>query len=109
MSETILNIYLIIEKGFVTAFKAYAYEHDGGDNSKIQFLKEHAKADFTKAYHFDAPMNSFGKFMKYHKFAKLEDRGMQYRLFEDIFESFKVPENPLICVTPVVDGEILGQ
>jgi hypothetical protein len=27
-------------------------------------------------------------------------------LFEEIFTKFQVPEHPLICVTPVVDGEI---
>lgn len=45
--------------------------------------------------------------MSYSKFAKLEKQGMQYKLFEEIFLRFNVPENPLVCVTPVVDGEIL--
>ncbi|MCL6097310.1 MAG: hypothetical protein AB1775_02545 [Bacteroidota bacterium] len=44
--------------------------------------------------------------MSYKKFSKLESNGMQYRLFEEIFEKFNVPQNPLICVTPVVDGEV---
>jgi hypothetical protein len=104
--ETILNIYLIIEKDFVTGFRAKAYEHDGSDNSKISFLKEHAKDDFAGAYVFDAPQNKNGKFMPYKKFAKLEANGMQYKLFEEIFQKFSVPEKPLICVTPVVNGEV---
>ncbi|MCL4550970.1 MAG: hypothetical protein M1495_20655 [Bacteroidetes bacterium] len=44
--------------------------------------------------------------MSYKKFSKLESNGLQYRLFEEIFGKFNVPQNPLICVTPVVDGEI---
>jgi hypothetical protein len=104
--EIILNIYLIIEKGSVTAFRAKAYEMEGSDNTKINFLKERAKDDFTGAFHFDAPQNKKGSFMPYKKFSKLESRGMQYMLFEEIFQKFKVPQNPVICVTPVVDGEI---
>ncbi len=106
MFETILNIYLIIDKGFVTAFRAKAYQHDGSDKSKFEFLKDHAKGDFESAYRFDAPQNKKGKFMAYRKFSKLESRGMQYMLFEEIFEKFDVPQNPVICVTPVVDGEV---
>lgn len=107
--ETILNIYLIIENGFVTAFKAKDYQREGSDENKIKFLKEHAKEDFTSAFNFEAPQNKRGGFMPYRKFSKLESSGMQYRLFEEIFEKFKVRENPLICVTPVMDGEILSQ
>lgn len=106
MTETILNIYLIIDKNFVTAFKCKAYEQDGTDEEKIKFLKEHAKDDFTSSYHFEAPQNKRGEFMPYKKFSKIESQGLQYKLFEKIFQKFAVPEKPLICVTPVVDGEI---
>lgn len=106
MLETILNIYLIIDKNFVTAFKCKAYEHEGTDEAKIKYLKEHAKEDFTSSYHFDAPQNKDGEFMSYKKFSKIESQGLQYKLFEEIFRKFSVPEKPLICVTPVVDGEV---
>jgi len=109
LSETILNIYLVIINDFVVEFKAKAYESDEGDQQKIQFLKERARQDYKSAYKFDAPQNERGEFMKYKKFARLESRGMHFQLFEEIFQKFKVPENPLICVTPVVDGEILSQ
>ena len=108
MSEIILNIYLIINNGDVEAFKAKGYEKGGTDDSKIIFLKERAKEDFDNAYHFDAPVSKTGKYMSYNQFSKLEKQGMQYSLFEAIFEKFKVPEKPLICVTPVVDGEVWG-
>ena len=109
MGETILNIYLIIDDGFVIGFKAKAYESDEGDNQKIKFLKEHAESDFNSSYSFDAPTNKNGIFMKYKSFSKLEKHGMHYQLFEEIFSKFNVPENPLVCVTPVVDGEIYAE
>ena len=107
MNEIILNIYLIINNGFVIGFRAMAYEQEGGDDNKIKFLKSKARNDFNTAYKFDAPQNPKGEFMKYNKFYKLEKRGMQFQLFEEIFSHFEVPEHPLICVTPVVDGKIL--
>jgi hypothetical protein len=107
MNEIILNIYLIIENDHVIEFRAAAYEREGGDDNKIKFLKSKAEEDFQNAYHFDAPKNKHGKFMEYRKFAKLEDKGRQFELFEEIFQRFEVPENPLICVTPVVDGKIM--
>ena len=108
MNEIILNIYLIIAGDNVVEFRAKAYEMEGGDDNKIKFLKSRAKEDFSGAYHFDAPFNARGKYLSYKKFSKLEKQGRQYELFEEIFTSFKVPQNPLICVTPVLDGKILA-
>jgi len=107
MSETILNIYIVIENNMVVKFKAKAYESDEGDDAKIKFLKSRVESDFNSSFGFDAPENDKGEFMSYAKFAKLEKRGMQFQLFEEMFSSFNVPENPLICVTPVVDNEFL--
>lgn len=106
MNEIILNIYLIINDGLVAAFRVFAYERENGDDNKIKFLKSRVVEDYPNSYHFDAPSDKDGKFMSYNKFSRLEKRGLQFELFEEIFESFKVPQNPLICVTPVVDGEI---
>jgi hypothetical protein len=107
MNETILNIYLIIEKGYVVGYKAVAYEIDGDDEDKIKYLKKRTKEDFSIAYKFDAPSDKSGNFMKYNKFSKLEDRGKHPHLYEEIFEKFNISERPLICVTPVVDGKML--
>ncbi len=106
MNETILNIFLEIKNGFVVGFKAKSYLSDDGDQQKIDLLKEKAKVDFTNSFHFDAPQNKNGEYMKYSSFAKLESRGMHFQLFEEIFLKFGVPENPLVCVTPVVDGKV---
>ena len=109
MNEIILNIYLIVNNGIVEEFRAVSYEMEGGDDRKIEFLKSHAKEDYSKAVNFDAPSDENEKHMSYSKFHKLEKRGMHFQLFEDIFQRFDVAENPLICVTPVVDGEIYSK
>ncbi|HMN17651.1 MAG: hypothetical protein HND40_10620 [Ignavibacteriota bacterium] len=109
MNEIILNIYLIINSGIVEAFKVVSYEKEGGDDNKIKFLKSRVKEDYKNAIVFDSPTDKNGKFMSYNKFHKLEKRGQQFQLFEHIFQSFNVAENPLICVTPVVDGKIYSE
>ncbi|NNG26529.1 MAG: hypothetical protein HKM87_03320 [Ignavibacteriaceae bacterium] len=108
MNEIILNVYLVISEMLVVEFRAMAYEREGGDDNKIKFLTSCAAEDFPNAYHFDAPTDKKGNFMSYEKFHKLEKRGMHFQLFEEIFSKFHLPEKPLICVTPVVDGKILS-
>ncbi len=106
MLEIILNIFLIIENDYVVAFRAHAHEMEGGDDRKIRFLKDNVDEDFQRANVFDAPTNKTGDFMKYNKFSRLEKQGMQYQLFEEIFQYFKAPQNPIVCVTPVVNGTL---
>ncbi len=108
MNEVILNIYLIINNDYVVEFRAVAYEMEGGDDNKIKFLKSKVVQDFNTSYHFNAPSDRMGRYMKYRKFARLEEKGRQFELFEEIFSNFDVPEKPLICVTPVVDGKIIS-
>jgi len=108
MSEIILNIYLIINNNLVEEFRAAGYKKEGTDNEKIDFLKNKVEADFNNAIRFDSPTDNKGKFMNYNKFYKLEKKGRHFELFENIFSSFDVPEKPLVCVTPVVDGKILN-
>ncbi|HMN24069.1 MAG: hypothetical protein IT276_07670 [Ignavibacteriaceae bacterium] len=109
MNEIILNIYLVINNGLVQEFRVISYEMEGGDDRKIDFLKSHAKEDYPKSIVFDAPVDKNEKPMSYLKFHKLEKRGMHFQLFEEIFQRLGVGENPLICVTPVVDGEIYSE
>lgn len=109
MNETILNIYLVINDGLITEFRAKAYQISGNDDEKIHFLKSKAEEDFYSAQIFQSPIDKNGKKMSFNKFYKLEKQGLQFRLFEDIFDYFNVPENPLVCVTPVLDGKILAE
>lgn len=109
MEETILNIYLLINDELLTGFKAKSYRLSGTDDEKIDYLKRNAKLDFDTAIQFDSPIDKSGRFMSYSRFAKLEKQGMHFSLFEEIFTKFEVPDKPLICVTPIVDGEFYGE
>jgi len=104
MKEKVLNLYLVIEKGSITEFRAASYEFEGTDDEKINFLTSRSAEDFQSAYRFDPPISKNDKLMTYNQFSKLEKSGKQFQLFEEIFQSFDVPVSPLVCLTPVVDG-----
>lgn len=109
MQEIILNIYLNIENGFLTSLKAVSYKQSGSDEEKVNFLKEKAADDFFSAFVFDAPINEKGEYMPFKKFQKLIKQGKETAFFEEIFEKFEVPDQPLICVTPVIDGKVMAE
>lgn len=108
MTEKILNLYIVIDHGIIEEFRACSYEAGGSDEEKISFLKKNAAQDFLSSFKFDPPVSNSGKKMKYKQFARLEQQGKQFLLFEEIFQKFNVPQNPLVCVTPVVDGKVFN-
>lgn len=107
MKELILNIYLIINDNIITELRGLSYEFEGSDEEKINLLKKRAGEDFPASFHFQPPKDKKGNLMTAKKFLKLKKYNLETSLFEEIFERFNVSENPLICVTPVIDGKII--
>ncbi|MFA4922870.1 MAG: hypothetical protein WC557_01610, partial [Ignavibacteriaceae bacterium] len=97
MTEKILNLYVVIDHGIIEEFRASSYEAEGSDEEKISFLKQHAAQDYSSSFKFDPPVSNSGKKMKYKQFARLEQQGKQFLLFEEIFQKFQVPDSPLVC------------
>lgn len=108
MKELILNIYLVIDDNIITELRSLSYELEGSDEEKINLLKKRAEEDFPSSFHFQPPKDKKGNLMTAKKFLKLKKYDLETSLFEEIFERFNVSENPLICVTPVVNGKIIS-
>ena len=106
MEENILNLYLIIEDDIITEVKAKSYYISGSEEEKIEFLKSKAEQDYQSATIYQAPINKKNKLMTYKQFNKLEKQGIQFQLFEHIFIEHNLPDIPLVCLTPVVNGQI---
>ena len=94
MNETILNIYLVINDGLLVEFRVVAYEMEGGDDRKIDFLKSKAREDFEKAYKFDAPTDKKGKFMTYNRFYKLENVECTFNCLKKFFPASRLLSIP---------------
>ena len=106
--ETIINLFLIIEKDSIVQFKALSHKVSGSDEEKIAFLKSKVEGDFQIAEEFESPQNEKGEFITYKDFEKFEKAGLHFNFFEGIFRTYEVGSEPLICVTPVVEGKILN-
>lgn len=106
MEEKILNLYIIIENDIITEIKAKSYSISGSEDEKIEFLKSKAEEDYQSAISYQAPISKKDKLMTYKQFNKLEKQGIQFQLFEHIFIEHNLPDIPLICLTPVVNGLI---
>lgn len=108
MNERVLSIFLLIDKGRITGMKATAVEMAGeSDEEKIMRLKENLLAHFNESKDFPAPTNFLGKALSYRQFEKMKERGADSKVFEHIFIEFDAPDEPLILVTPVVDGKFM--
>jgi hypothetical protein len=106
VEENILNLYIIIENDIITEIKAKSYSISGSDEEKIDFLKSKAGEDYNTAQIYQAPISKKDKLMTYKQFSKLEKQGIQFQLFEHIFVEHNLPKIPLVCLTPVVNGQI---
>lgn len=106
MEENILNLYIIIENDIITEIKAKSYCISGSDEEKVEFLKSKAEQDYQSATEYQAPISKKDKLMTYKQFNKLEKQGIQFQLFENIFIEHNLPEVPLVCLTPVINGQI---
>ncbi|NUN08336.1 MAG: hypothetical protein HUU54_04090 [Ignavibacteriaceae bacterium] len=106
MEEIVLNIYLDIDDGRIKNFRAASYRIDGSDEEKVNFLRSKVEEDYSSSYKFDAPQDERGGLMTWKSFEKLRKRNLEIGLFEEIFSEFGVPDEPLILVTPVIDGKV---
>lgn len=100
MTETVYNLYLIINKKAVTNLGHILYEIDGTEEQKLKFLKEAASRDYKKSKLTKAPPG-----LTIEKCNAMARLGTQLNLFKHVFENHR-PEHPLAIITCVVDGEI---
>lgn len=120
MTERIFNLYLFIQSrpassGIIQELGAMVHEHSGTDAEKIAFLQSQAKADLTEAQRFAVPeryvlvtanSEATQSGLDYRGYERLVQGGRHLELFEEIFKAMNAPADPVICITPVVDGKI---
>ena len=120
MTERIFNLYLFIESGLtlsgvIRELGATVHEQSGTDADKIAFLQKQATADLTEARRFAVPeryvlvaVNSDAtrNGLDYRGYERLVQGGRYLELFEEVFEAMNASDDPLICITPVVDGKV---
>ena len=120
MNEKIFNLYLFMQSGsalpnLIRELGAVAYDRDGTDDAKLAFLQEHAEDDLKAARRFPLPERytlvsastaATQTGLAYSGYEKLVQSGRYLEVFEEVFQAMDGPADPLICITPVVDGLI---
>ncbi len=120
MTERIFNLYLFIQSGLTASgiiqeLGARMHERSGTDADKIAFLQKQAAEDLAEVQRFPVParyvlvaINSAATQagLDYRGYEKLVQGGRHLEVFEEVFQAMDAPADPLICITPVVDGNI---
>ncbi|TAL63196.1 MAG: hypothetical protein EPN85_00730 [Bacteroidetes bacterium] len=114
MKEKIFNLFLYINSNnIISEIGVATHDLTGSDKEKMTFLQKAVSSDSKNNVKFPPPSN-FTVVMNektipgttYDTYMQMCEIGKGILLFEDIFQHYKAPENPLMCVTPVVNGVI---
>ncbi|WP_300674569.1 hypothetical protein [Desulfoluna sp.] len=115
MEELIFNIFLISQNNFIKTIGVKTRVHKGTDQEKINFLQKNVESDINNLTEFPIPdryqiidpENSIIKgVLRSEKYQDLCDVGKSYEIFGDIFNYYNSVENPLMCVSIIVDGKL---
>lgn len=120
MIEKIFNLYLFMQSGsalpnVIRELGAVAHDCDGTDDTKLVFLQEHAEDDLKATQRFPLPERytlvsassaATQTGLAYSGYERLVQLGRYLEIFEEVFQAMDGSADPLICITPVVDGVI---
>ena len=115
MSEPIFNLFLFVSSGkIIYELGVVSHNFEGTDKQKLSFLAKQVSSDFLKAKKFPVPKRyqlsdvETGKTsngIRYQSYITMASSGMHLDLFEEIFEALNAPPQPLMCITPIVNGK----
>lgn len=114
--ETIYNLFLFVEDGIITGLGVTSRESGGSDTEKLALLQRNARDDIGTVRRFPIPSRfkvrgvADGKerivsgLLTYERYRKLVEASEHLDVFEELFKAIGAPPDPLLCITPVVDG-----
>jgi hypothetical protein len=114
VKEKIFNLFLFVENDIIVNLGARCHQADGSDREKLSFLQRHVKHDLPEAvrfpipnrYHLILPDGSTGTGLQYLSYQKLTFLRRHLDVFEEVFAHFGASDNPLMCITPIVDDKV---
>jgi len=116
MKEKLFNLFLVIEDAIIQQIGAVCHEKDGTDEQKTKFLQSQVNDDLKNAKIYSLPKryvmitkksSGTSGSISYDSFEQLGATGKQLEMFEEVFEDLGASQNPLVCITPIVNGKLL--
>jgi len=116
VQETVYNLFVIVDGGFVRSLGVASHVCSGSDGAKLALLQERVGSDFRSARTFPVPARYktattdaerrkvVSGTITFERYMTLSSDGNQLDIFEEVFRAIGAPPDPLVCITPVVDG-----
>lgn len=113
--EIIFNLYVYSTNDIINKIGAVTYSKSGSDEEKLLFLQTRVYEDLKIAQIFNVPESyklelANGDIITgilKDRYLELQHNSSELFIFEEAFKKLNAPKEPLICITSVVDGDIL--
>lgn len=116
MRETVYNLFLFVEDGIITGLGVTSHEVGGSDTEKVALLQRNVRDDLATVRRFPVPSRFKVKgvaggrerivsgLLTFERYRQLAEANDHLDVFEELFNAIGAPPDPLMCITPVVDG-----
>jgi hypothetical protein len=118
MKEKLFNLFLFVTGNIIHEIGAVCYEQSGNDAQKLAFLQSQVATDFPATKRYPVPDRyilagdraaAVSGGLRYQSYLQLKAMGKQTEFFEEVFYDLGAPQNPLMWVTPIVNGQPMIQ
>ena len=113
MKEKVFNLFVFVTDEVIHETGAVCHERNGTDKEKLAYLQAQVQADLPNAKRYSVAdryvlvrpgsPGTPGR-LRYQSYQELASIGRHTEFFEEVFQHLCGPDNPLMCVTPIVDG-----
>lgn len=100
MREPTFNLFLYVKMPSVTELGAVVHDLDGSDHEKISALQLLVDSDYQIARRYKP-----SRPLSWQDYESLMRLGRELEVFEEIFRDNNAPSQPLVAITPIVDGK----
>lgn len=97
--EHVFNIFVYFDKGSAIEYGACSHAIGGDDAEKIAYLRSRIEQDHRAARRY-----GFSRSFTIEEWRAVSRLGQCLTYFEEAFSCLGAPQEPLVCITPVVDG-----
>lgn len=108
MKEKIFNCFIYTDGEKISQLGVATHEMEGSDEEKMEFLRRSVSNDSliaNKANVRSCTIGTSDGTFKYSSYMALVRTGRSMEVFEEFFSIYDAPENPICCITPIVNGE----